>query len=330
MKRCCQLVLLWMLLSCALVPQAVGANTKKLYTKDYYESKGLLPYKGDPYFRLGKLDQLGRPTWAHIQFHDFIEAKAAKGYKNPKVPINGKTGYMTDYLPGFQGNEDYYLIPSELKQGAMQKVWEPRHLLSILWTDSLSANVARNYGLITTYANQGFPIDSRIGLVTLRDYEQALDDWPSSSSSDWDSKTGYNHYMVDYKIELIYHGQELVPRQIKLRYIGLTEQGKLKKMDLPGPESFDQYGIATVVIDNIAPNVTIDYLTGAVTGQVYVPQEDSDRRITDDPYNEEDELEVFVDMDSGYYYYDVSNPDDYWVMTEKEALEDGYVWDALE
>lgn len=299
-------------------------------TKPNYRAMGLLLYKGEPYFKLGKLDKLGRPTWAHIQFHDFIEAKAAKKYKNPTNRINGKTGYMTDYLPGFQGNDNYYLIPSELQQGAMQKVWEPRHLLSTLWTDATSSNTVRNYGLITSYANVEYPMDNRTGLVTLRDYERALDSWPSSSSRYWDSKRGYKRYMVDYKIELLYQGEELVPRQIKLRYVGLTEKGKLKKIDLEGQETFDKYGIATVVIDNIAPNVTIDYLTGVVTGQIYVPRTNPDNSAIEDSYDETEELEVYVDMESGYYYYHVNDPSNYLIMTEKDALEDGYVWDALE
>lgn len=307
------------------IPMKVSAATKP-----NYKVMGLLPYKGEPYFKLGKLDKLGRPTWAHIQFHDFIEARAAKTYKNPTNRTNSPTGNMTDYLPGFQGNDNYYLIPSELQQGAMQKVWEPRHLLSTLWTDATSSNTARNYGLITSYADEGYPMDNRTGLVTLRDYERALDSWPSSSSRYWDSKRGYKRYMVDYKIELLYQGEELVPRQIKLRYVGLTEKGKLKKIDLEGQETFDKYGIATVVIDNIAPNVTIDYLTGAVTGQIYVPQTNPDNSVIEDSYDETEELEVYVDMESGYYYYHVNDPDQYLIMTEKEALGDGYVWDALE
>lgn len=319
MKRLIQLIATILTITLFAVSTTVTALTKQDYQK-----MGLLPYKGEPYFTLGKLDKLGRPTWAHIQFHDFIEAKAAKKYRNPKKKLNGNTGALTDYLPGFQGNNEYYLIPSELNQGHTQKVWSPRKLLSPLWTDNLSSNTVRNYALITSYADNGYPLDKRKGLFRLRDYEKALDDWTSSSSSYWNSKKGHQRYMVDYKIELIYQGEELVPRQLKIRYVGLTEKGKLKKIDLDGAESFDQYGIATVVIDNIAPNVTIDYLTGNALGTVYTPK--TDGMSTDNPSDEE----VYVDIDTGYYYYDVKNPDNYVIMTEREALDDGYIWDALE
>lgn len=295
--------------------------------KQDYLDKGLLPFKGEPYFKLGKLDKLGRPTWAHIQFHDFIEAKPDKLYKNPKKKLNGNTGYMTDYLPGFQGNDEYYLIPSDWKQGYMQEVWSPRHLLSILWTN-YDANVASNFSLFTSYAVNGFPLDNRTGLVTLRDYERALDDWTSTSSRYWSRQTGHKQYMVDYKIELIYQGDELVPRQIKLRYVGLDEKGKLKKIDLEGEEAFDKNSIATVIIENIAPNVTIDYKTGKVSGNVYIPKSSNDP--TDTTYDETEELYVYVNLDNGYYYYDVDNPDNYLRMIEKEALEEGYIWDAAE
>lgn len=294
-------------------------------TKSEYQEMGLLPFTGEPYFKLGQLDKLGRPTWAHIQFHDFIDAKAAQKYENPKTTRNGNKGHMTDYLVGFTGNDDYFLIPSELEQGYMQKVWEPSQLLNLLWTDPISSNVARNYGLFTSYAYKGYPEDSREGLVTLQDYEQALDAWFSSA---WDPKKGYKRYMIDYKIELIYQEQELVPRQIKIRYVGLTQQGELRKINLDGPEDFDKNGIATVIIDNIAPNVTIDYKTGKVEGNRYVPKHSSNS--TDRNYDETEEHYVYINLDSGYYYYYVDNPDDYLCMVEKEALEEGYIWDSTE
>lgn len=321
MKRICSLLLVLLVIVTIVLP-----NSAHALSPEDYKTMGLLPYKGKPYFTLGSLDKLGRPTWAHIQFHNFIDAKPDKVYKDPKTPINGKSGYLTDYLPGFKGNDTYYLIPAEFKQGYMQKVWSPSHLLSNLWT-GMGANTVQNYGLLTSYADTGFPSDSRKGLVTLQDYERALDDWLRSS---YNSKKEYQKAdLVDYKIELIYQGDELVPRQIKLRYVGLTKAGKLKKIDLEGEESFDSYGIATVLIDNIAPNVTIDYLTGEVTGQAYVKKEEP-ANSSSATEEEDDSDEVYVYHDKGYYYY--SAPDDNWdeILTENQAIEEGYAWDSLE
>lgn len=304
----------------------LASSPVRALTASDYQSKGLLPYKEKPYFILGELDRLGRPTWAHIQFHPFIDAKADKNYKDPDKPINGESGKRTDYLPGFQGNDDKYLIPPELNRGYIQKAWSPRSLLSTLWTDSGTANRAQNFGLITTYADEGFARNKPKGLTTLRDYERALDDWISSASREKGNKKAY---LVDYKIELIYQGDELVPRQIQIRYIGLTKDGKLKKIDLEGEESFDTNGIASVVIENTAPHVTIDYLTGKVTGQVYVPVQASSASSDTEEDDSLDE-EVYVNWDTGYYYYDVDDVTDYDIMTERDAIADGYVWDSLE
>lgn len=289
----------------------VFSNSAHALSQEDYKTMGLLPYTGKPYFTLGSLDELGRPTWAHIQFQSSNDAKPDKVYKNPETALNGKSGNVTDYLPGFKGNDTYYSIPAELKQGESQRVWFSRPLLGIDWI-GFGNDTIQNYGLLTSYAVRGFPNDSRKGLVTLQDYEEALNTWY------YREKKNRKVDLVDYKIELIYQGNELVPRQLKLSYVGLTKNGQLKKIDLEGEESFDANGIATVLIDNIAPNVTIDYLTGEVTGQPYVESE------------EDDTEEVYVYYGRGYYYYDAPDDDYDDIMTEKQAIEDGYDWDSLE
>lgn len=299
----------------------------------FYKDKGLLPYKKEPYFTLGRLDKLGRPTWAHIQFHDSRLAKADKVYRNPSKPLHGETGQMTDYLPGFQGNDQAYPINPDQEKPPLSKIWVPRHLLSSLWTDGAASNTIYNYGLITTYANEGFALSSETkpkGPQTLRDYEQALSDWVTISSQYWDSKKGHQRYMVDYKIELLYKGKELVPRQIKLRYVGLTEKGQLRKIDLEGKETFDKHGIATVVIDNVSPNVTIDYLTGRVTGKPYTFPKASPSEKPASAGAEGSGETVYVNEETGYYDYYVDDVKAYLELSEEEAIRDGYVWGEVE
>lgn len=278
-----------------------------------------LKFTGDPHFILGPLDEHSRPTYAHIQFHDFIDARSPK-YKDPEKPINGSTGMRTDYLPGYLGNPSY--VVEDLGNGRKHNkpVWQPRSLLSSSWTDVSYSNRARNFGLITTYADEGYDFEIGLKPGMLSYYEMKLSDWLADDSKKLD--------MIDYRIELIYEGDELVPRKIKLSYVGLTEKGKLKKIDLDGEETFDKRGIATVMIDNSAPNVTIDYKTGKTEGEIYVPPV-----VT--PVEEIEIIEyeetVYVNWETGEYHYDIpfnaSEPDKtiyYDEMSEDEAIEDGY------
>ncbi|MFS1664713.1 hypothetical protein ACLN19_09070, partial [Streptococcus sp. zg-JUN1979] len=136
-------------------------------------------------------------------------------------------------------------------------------------------------------------------------------------------------------INTLYHKcTTFISFNYKLRYVGLNEKGQLKKIDLEGEETFDKHGIATVVIDNVAPHITIDYMTGKVTGDVYVRQESSGSKKSDsaelDRDYEQYDYCVYVNEDDGYYDYKGSDSDKYVEMTEREALEEGYVWDAAE
>lgn len=157
-------------------------------SKTEYKELGLLPYKGEPYFTLGKLDKYGCPTWVHIQLNDFIGAEAAKHYQNPKKTINGNSGALTDYLTGFHSNEESYLVSKDSSSKVNAHVWKPRYLLNVMWVNGVNSSVIQNFGLITTYANEGYTDADKDTLVSLEDYDKALSDWTSSFSSDWDSK----------------------------------------------------------------------------------------------------------------------------------------------
>ncbi|CAK1239427.1 Methylphosphotriester-DNA--protein-cysteine methyltransferase (N-terminal fragment of Ada) [Fructobacillus cardui] len=80
-----------------------------------------------------------------------------------------------------------------------------------------------------------------------------------------------NHpnYWLDYQVTPIYQGDELIPRQVKLDYVGLDSSGKTLTIGLgSGKESIDNNGITHVVLDNVTPNGTIDYTSGRATNTV--------------------------------------------------------------
>ena len=90
-------------------------------------------------------------------------------------------------------------------------------------------------------------------------YENRLDSWL------------YNHpnYYLDYQVTPLYKGNELVPRQIRLAYVGLDKSGDPLKIRLGGGREQSGNGGATVVVlDNISPNADINYATGTARNTV--------------------------------------------------------------
>ena len=96
-------------------------------------------------------------------------------------------------------------------------------------------------------------------------YEKRLDSWLAT----------HPNYWLDYKVTPVYTGDELIPRQVTLQYVGIDRDGYLLPINLSSPkESVDAYGITTVTLDNYSKNATIDYLKGTAKPSL-VPTESS-------------------------------------------------------
>ncbi|HHJ6465804.1 TPA: DNase Mf2, partial [Streptococcus pyogenes] len=73
-------------------------------------------------------------------------------------------------------------------------------------------------------------------------------------------------FWLDYKVTPIYSGNEVVPRQIELQYVGIDSSGELLTIRLnSNKESIDENGVTTVILENSAPNINLDYLNGTAT-----------------------------------------------------------------
>ncbi|MEN4384459.1 DNase Mf2, partial [Streptococcus pyogenes] len=87
-------------------------------------------------------------------------------------------------------------------------------------------------------------------------YENRLDSWLALHPDFW----------LDYKVTPIYSGNEVVPRQIELQYVGIDSSGELLTIRLnSNKESIDENGVTTVILENSAPNINLDYLNGTAT-----------------------------------------------------------------
>lgn len=94
-------------------------------------------------------------------------------------------------------------------------------------------------------------------------YENRLDSWLAT----------HPNYWLDYRVTPIYRGDELVPRQIELQYVGIDQAGNLLEIRLGSEkEIVDAYGITRVVLENYSKNAEIDYLTGTAK-PILVPTE---------------------------------------------------------
>lgn len=70
-------------------------------------------------------------------------------------------------------------------------------------------------------------------------YENKLDSWLDTHPNFW----------LDYKVTPVYNGDELIPSQIELQYVGLDTNGNLLTIQLGGrKETIDAYGITRVTL----------------------------------------------------------------------------------
>ena len=212
-----------------------------------YQSLHLLPFNGSKQLVLGDFDHLGRATSAHIQLQDKDEPKKKR---EPRLNYNpvGWHNYKIAY-----GNK-----------GKKAWLFHRGHLIGYQFSGL--TNEGKNLVPLTAWTNTGNykgTADSNVeGMLY---YEKRLDSWLAT----------HPNYWLDYKVTPVYTGDELIPRQVTLQYVGIDRDGNLLPIHLSSPkESVDAYGITTVTLDNYSKNATIDYLKGTAKPSL-VPTEPS-------------------------------------------------------
>lgn len=260
-----------------------------------YDQLGLLPFKGKGQFSLGELDHLGRPTGGQVQYRYFEEIPT-------DIPEDPKS---LSKLPGFVSESYSYDGSWSGSQSLYTDGFTP-------FLPNVKVFDVRNLSLMTTYTYKGHVRNQDYDEDTLRFYLKPLLTWQSK----------HPDYFLDYKISIIYQEDELVPRQFKVQYVGLTPDGKLVPIDLGGKAVLNDQGIASLVLDNRVSQVTIDYKTGKLLSRVHPSPEEL--------YDQEFDEVVYIPYDDteGFYYYEHELPDDddgnYFTLTEAEAMDQGY------
>ncbi|MFV0556121.1 MAG: DNA/RNA non-specific endonuclease [Lactovum sp.] len=195
-----------------------------------------LTFKKERQLVLADLDHLGRAVDAHIQLKDAFE------------PTEEREN-LTYNPPGF----DQVFLENKSSSGKVYKnpLWSRGHLVGYQFSGL--NNEKRNLIAQTIWSNAGAYYNTdNTNINSMIYYEERLDDWLYENKS----------YYLDYQVTPLYQDDELVPRQVRLAYLGYDSNGKKITISLGGKEQEGNGGAKVVILDNISPNAEINYLTG--------------------------------------------------------------------
>lgn len=214
-----------------LETDSVGSNTNSKQTV-VAPTYNALTFNQAYQFKMSDLDQLKRAGIAHIQLQN---KDMQTDVKRPSLIEVDPVGWHNYKIDG-----DWLMNRGHLVGYQFCKI-----------NDDL-----RNLVPETAYLNTG-TIKGDIDATNSKSmiyYEQKLAKWLRNNPSDW----------LDYQVTPIYDGDDLVPKQIKLNYIGLDSNGKKISITLGGKEKKTENGSSEVVLENSSPNAVLNYRTGQV------------------------------------------------------------------
>lgn len=181
---------------------------------------------------LGKMDSLGRATGSHIQLKESETPKVQRsqwltvrpsGWHNYKFRYNGKTTWL----------------------------FNRGHLVGYQFCGL--NNEPRNLVTETQYLNQGAVthMDDNNNSAMLF-YENRLRSWMRSHYSD----------SLDYSVIPVYRGSELVPRGVRLTFVGYSTNGAKQRITMPSSRIKYHGKVGQVYLANSTPVAHINYMTG--------------------------------------------------------------------
>lgn len=236
-------------------PAQVHIQAKENKIADYRPTdNGTLPLKKEKQLYLGDIDNKGRATFAHIQLRENDEPTKKRQARLKHNPI------------GWHNYKFFY-------EDGTQKAWLMNRGHLIGYQFSGLNDEARNLVPMTAWLNSGnYKGTNQDNPDSMLYYEQRLDSWLDT----------HPNYYLDYKVTALYEGDELLPRRIELRYIGIDKKGKLLPIQLGGKEQVDEYGISYVTLDNVSPNATLDYTTGTAQNTVLSAKQQEEQRLAEE------------------------------------------------
>ncbi|MDR3191123.1 MAG: DNA/RNA non-specific endonuclease [Lactobacillaceae bacterium] len=200
-----------------------------------------LAYSTTKQLQLTELDSLGRAVNAHIQLTD---ADEPTDKREPTLNYN-PTGWHN------------YQLPSAV--GSTTKAWlfNRGHLVGYQFSGLNDEK--KNLTIETAYLNQGsITGPNASNQAAMLFYENKLDAWLAAPE--------HKTWHLDYQVTPIYSGNELVPRKVRLAYVGYDQNGAVQPIKLATALEKTGVGQATVVtLDNVSANANINYANGTAT-----------------------------------------------------------------
>lgn len=202
-----------------------------------------LDFKNKRQMLLTPVDSLGRAVDAHIQLKDSQEPKVKR------APLNYNP-------PGWHNYNFYY----KNDKGNVEKAWLMSRGHLVGYQFSGLNDEPRNLVPEMAWFNAGnYSGTNDSNTASMLYYENRLDSWLAN----------HPNYYLDYQVTPLYKDKELVPRQIRLAYVGIDKNGKTLEIKLGGGREKSGNGGSTVVIlENSSPNAEINYATGTATNTV--------------------------------------------------------------
>ena len=242
-NRFFKLFLLWMT---ALTFAACSSNTQKdkqegtnTTTAQVEQSPNLpdslLPFKRAKQLVLGELDSYKRSTQAHIQLR--YDDKPTE-QRESKINVDPVGWHNFKFPVDYSGKEAWFMNRGHL----------------VGYQFSGLNDELRNLTTMTAYLNTGSMTGTdEKNPVAMLFYEEKLAAWLKQNKNAW----------LDYRVTPLYTDSELIPRQVELQYAGISANGRLIPIQFnTSLEEVNEDGTTRVILNNDAPNGTLDYQTG--------------------------------------------------------------------
>ena len=242
-NRFFKLFLLWMT---ALTFAACSSNTQKgnqegtntttaQVEQSQHLPESLLPFKREKQMVLGELDSYKRSTQAHIQLR--YDDKPTE-QRESKINVDPVGWHNFKFPVDYSGKEAWFMNRGHL----------------VGYQFSGLNDELRNLTPMTAYLNTGSMTGTdEKNPVAMLFYEEKLAAWLKQNKNAW----------LDYRVTPLYTDSELIPRQVELQYAGISANGRLIPIQFnTSIEEVNEDGTTRVILNNDAPNGTLDYQTG--------------------------------------------------------------------
>ena len=281
-NRFFKLFLLWMT---SLTFAACSTNTQKgvqeetttttvQIDKSHDLPESLLPFKREKQMVLGELDIYKRSTQAHIQLRYDDKPTEERDSRINVDPVGWHNfKFPVDYTVGYQ----FSGLNDEL----------------------------RNLTPMTAYLNTGSMTGTdEKNSVAMLFYEEKLAAWLKQNKNAW----------LDYRVTPLYTDSELIPRQVELQYAGISANGRLIPIQFNSSlEEVNEDGTTRVILNNDAPNGTLDYQTGlaepTITSEAQETTQSEPQVTTKSTAKRKNDRTVYVANEgkATVYWYDKKN-----------------------